>query len=195
MRADGLGAAVIVTEVDPIRALEAARDGFRVMPMAEAAQIGDIFITATGDIHVIDGEDFAVMKDGTLIANSGHFNVEINIPALEQMAVEKRRPRPFVDQYILADGRRINLLGEGRLINLASAEGHPPTVMDMSFANQALASEFLVRNRGKLEPKVYALPEEVDREIAALKLAAMNITIDTLTPAQTKYLNSWEEGT
>jgi adenosylhomocysteinase len=195
LRANGLGADVIVTEIDPVKALEAAMDGFRVMPMAEAARVGDIFITATGDIHVLDGEDFAVMKDGAIIANSGHFNVEINIPDLEKMAVEKRQPRAFVDQYILGDGRRINLLGEGRLINLASAEGHPSAVMDMSFANQTLASEFLLRNKGRLEPKVYALPEEVDREIAALKLAAMGITIDTLTPEQDRYLNSWEEGT
>jgi adenosylhomocysteinase len=195
LRADGMGANVIVTEIDPVKALEAAMDGFRVMPMTEAARLGDIFITATGDIHVLDGEDFAVMKDGAIIANSGHFNVEINIPDLEKLAVEKRRPREFVDQYVLGDGRRINLLGEGRLINLASAEGHPSAVMDMSFANQALASEFLLRNKGKLEHKVYALPEDVDREIAALKLAAMGITIDTLTKEQERYLNSWEEGT
>lgn len=195
MRAKGMGADVIVTEIDPVKALEAAMDGFRVQPMADAAQLGDIFISATGDIHVLDGDHFAAMKDGALIANSGHFNVEINIPALEKMAVEKRQPRSFVDQYVLADGRRINLLGEGRLINLAAAEGHPSAVMDMSFANQALASEFLLRNRGKLEPRVYALPEDVDREIAALKLAAMGIKIDSLTGEQSKYLSSWEEGT
>ena len=195
MRAKGMGADVIVTEIDPVKALEAAMDGFRVMPMSEAARVGDIFITATGDIHVLDGEDFSAMKDGAIIANSGHFNVEINIPELERMAVEKRQPRAFIDQYILGDGRRINLLGEGRLINLASAEGHPSAVMDMSFANQALASEFLVRNRGKLEPRVYALPQEVDREIAGLKLAAMGVRIDTLTEEQAKYLSSWEEGT
>jgi adenosylhomocysteinase len=195
MRAKGLGADVVVTEIDPVKALEAAMDGYRVMPMIEAARIGDIFITATGDIHVLDGEDFAVMKDGAIIANSGHFNVEINIPDLEKTAVEKRQPRAFIDQYVMPDGRRLNLLGEGRLINLASAEGHPSAVMDMSFANQALASEFLLRNKGKLEPKVYALPEEVDREIAALKLAAMGINIDTLTAEQEHYLNSWEEGT
>lgn len=195
MRSKGFGADVIVTEIDPVKALEAAMDGFRVMPMTEAARLGDIFITATGDIHVLDGEDFGLMKDGAIIANSGHFNVEINIPDLEKMAVEKRQPRPFIDQYVMGDGRRINLLGEGRLINLASAEGHPSAVMDMSFANQALASEFLLRNRGKLEPKVYALPEEVDREIAALKLAAMGVKIDTLTSEQEHYLNSWEEGT
>ncbi len=195
MRAKGLGADVVVTEIDPVKALEAAMDGFRVMPMIEAARTGDIFITATGDIHVLDGEDFAAMKDGAIVANSGHFNVEINIPDLEKMAVDKRQPRAFIDQYVMADGRRINLLGEGRLINLASAEGHPSAVMDMSFANQALASEFLLRNKGKLDPKVYALPEEVDREIAALKLAAMGVTIDTLTSEQERYLNSWEEGT
>ncbi len=195
MRAKGLGADVIVTEIDPVKALEAAMDGFRVMPMIEAAGTGDIFITATGDIHVLDGEDFAAMKDGAIVCNSGHFNVEINIPDLEKMAVEKRQPRAFIDQYVMSDGRRINLLGEGRLINLASAEGHPSAVMDMSFANQALASEFLLRNKGKLEAKVYALPEEVDREIAALKLAGMGIRIDTLTSEQERYLNSWEEGT
>ncbi len=195
MRSKGMGADVVVTEIDPVKALEAAMDGFRVMPMSEAARVGDIFITATGDIHVLDGEDFSVMKDGAIIANSGHFNVEINIPELERLAVEKRQPRAFIDQYIFADGRRVNLLGEGRLINLASAEGHPSAVMDMSFANQALASEFLLRNRGKLEPRVYALPEEVDREIAALKLAAMGVRIDTLTQEQAKYLSSWEEGT
>ena len=195
MRSKGMGADVVVTEIDPVKALEAAMDGFRVMPMSEAARVGDIFITATGDIHVLDGEDFSVMKDGAIIANSGHFNVEINIPDLERLAVEKRQPRAFIDQYIFADGRRVNLLGEGRLINLASAEGHPSAVMDMSFANQALASEFLLRNRGKLEPRVYALPEEVDREIAALKLAAMGVRIDTLTQEQAKYLSSWEEGT
>ncbi|GAC1552979.1 MAG: adenosylhomocysteinase [Herpetosiphon sp.] len=195
MRAKGHGADVIVTEIDPVKALEAAMDGFRVMPMIEAARVGHIFITATGDINVIDGEDFAVMRDGAVVANSGHFNAEINIPQLEQMAVSKHQPRAFVDQFVMADGRRINLLGEGRLINLASAEGHPSAVMDMSFANQALASEFLLHNRGKLEPKVYALPPEVDREIAALKLASMGINLDTLTAEQDHYLNSWEEGT
>ncbi|GAB4109362.1 MAG: adenosylhomocysteinase [Roseiflexaceae bacterium] len=194
-RARGMGASVIVTEIDPIKALEAAMDGFRVLPMADAARQADFIVTATGDKHVIDGEDFAVMKDGCIVANSGHFNVEINIPDLEAMAVEKRQPRAFVDQYILKDGRRINLLGEGRLINLASAEGHPSAVMDMSFANQALAAEYLLRNQGKLPVGVHALPKEVDREIAALKLSAMGITIDTLTDEQAKYLSSWEEGT
>ena len=195
MRAHGLGANVIVTEIDSIKAPEAAMDGFRVMPMVDAARIGDIFITATGDIHVLDGEDFAAMKDGAIVCNSGHFNVEIDIPALEKMAVEKKQPRQFIDQYVMADGRRINLLGEGRLINLASAEGHPSAVMDQSFANQALASEYLLTNKGKLENKVYALPVEVDQEIARLKLAAMGISIDILTEAQVTYLNSWEEGT
>jgi adenosylhomocysteinase len=194
-RARGLGANVIVTEIDPIKALEASMDGFRVMPMLEAARQADFICTATGDIKVIDGEDFEVMKDGAIVANSGHFNVEIDIPALEALAVEKRQPRPFIDQYILKDGRRINLLGEGRLINLASAEGHPSAVMDMSFANQALASEFLLQNQGKLPAGVHALPKEVDREIAALKLKAMGVAIDTLTSEQAKYLSSWEEGT
>ncbi len=194
-RARGLGALVVVTEIDPIKALEAAMDGFRVMPMVKAATIADFIVTATGDRDVIDGEDFAVMKDGCIIANSGHFNVEIDIPALEALSVEKRQPRTFVEQYQLKDGRIINLLGEGRLINLASAEGHPSAVMDMSFANQALASEYLQKNKGKLANGVHALPKEVDREIAALKLHAMGIVIDELTAEQAKYLSSWEEGT
>lgn len=194
-RARGLGANVIVTEVDPIRALEAAMDGYRVMPMISAVAVADFVVTATGNKNVLDGEDFAVMKDGCIVANSGHFNVEINIPDLEALSVEKRQPRTFVDQYLLKDGRKINLLGEGRLINLASAEGHPSAVMDMSFANQALASEYLLRNKGKLPNGVHALPKEVDREIAALKLKAMGIGIDSLTPEQAKYLSSWEEGT
>ena len=194
-RARGLGALVVVTEIDPIKALEAAMDGFRVMPMVKAATIADFIVTATGDRDVIDGEDFAVMKDGCIIANSGHFNVEIDIPALEALSVEKRQPRTFVEQYQLKDGRVINLLGEGRLINLASAEGHPSAVMDMSFANQALASEYLQKNKGKLANGVHALPKEVDREIAALKLHAMGIAIDKLTAEQAKYLSSWEEGT
>lgn len=194
-RARGMGANVIVTEVNPIRALEAAMDGYRVMPMREAVKVADFVVTATGNKNVLDAEDFAVMKDGCIVANSGHFNVEINIPDLEAMAVEKRQPRAFVDQYILKDGRRINLLGEGRLINLASAEGHPSAVMDMSFANQALASEYLLTHKGKLPNGVHALPKEVDREIASLKLKSMGIAIDTLTPEQAKYLASWEEGT
>ncbi len=194
-RARGLGANVIVTEIDPVRALEAAMDGYRVMPMEQAAQVADFIVTATGNKNVLDAEDFAVMKDGCIVANSGHFNVEINIPALEALSSEKRQPRAFVDQYWLKDGRKINLLGEGRLINLASAEGHPSAVMDMSFANQALASEFLVKNKGKLSNGVHALPKEIDREIAALKLKAMGIDIDVLTPEQAHYLNSWQEGT
>jgi adenosylhomocysteinase len=195
MRAKGLGANVIVTEVDPLKALEAVMDGFRVMPMIEAAPIGDIFITSTGDINVIDRSHFEVMKDGAIVANSGHFNVEINIPALEAMATEKRQPRAFVDQYWLPDGRRIHLLGEGRLVNLAAAEGHPASVMDMSFANQALGADYMLRNADKLENKVYVIPEEVDQDIARLKLEAMGVHIDTLTPEQEKYLSSWEEGT
>jgi adenosylhomocysteinase len=194
-RARGLGANVIVTEIDPVKALEAVMDGFRVMPMEQAAPVADFIVSATGNKHVIDGNTFAVAKDGCVIANSGHFNVEINIPALEALAVEKRQPRAFVDQYILAGGRKINLLGEGRLINLASAEGHPSAVMDMSFANQALAGEYLLKNQGKLSVGVHALPKEVDREIAALKLKAMGIGIDVLTAEQEAYLNSWQEGT
>ena len=195
MRARGMGANVIVTEVEPLPALEAVMDGFRVMTMQEAAKVGDIFVTVTGDLNVIDGEHFAVMKDGAIIANSGHFNVEINIPALESMAREVRLVRPFVEQYELTDGRRINLLGEGRLINLAAAEGHPASVMDMSFANQALAVEYMVKTGKSLENKVYSVPEEIDREIARLKLHAMGVSIDILTAEQVKYLNSWEEGT
>jgi len=195
MRARGMGAIVIVTEVDPLKALEAVMDGYEVMPMSEAARIGDIFCTVTGDINVIDRQHFEVMKDGAILANSGHFNVEINIPALEAMAVEKKLVRPFVEQYVLADGRRIHLLGEGRLINLAAAEGHPASVMDMSFANQALSAEYMVKHGNKLEKRVYPVPEEIDREIARLKLRAMGIEIDTLTEEQQRYLSSWEEGT
>ncbi len=194
-RARGMGANVVVTEVDPLPALEAVMDGFRVLKMSEAAKIGDIFVTVTGDLNVIDKHHFEVMKDGALVANSGHFNVEINIPALEKMSKEKRLVRPFVDQYVMEDDRRINLLGEGRLINLAAAEGHPASVMDMSFANQALSVEYMVKNADKLENKVYSVPGDIDREIARLKLNAMGIKIDKLTPAQEKYLNSWEEGT
>jgi adenosylhomocysteinase len=194
-RAHGMGANVIVTEVDAVRALEAAMDGYRVMSMFEAAKIADFIVTATGDKDVIAKEHFSAMKDGCIVANSGHFNVEIDIPALEEMAVEKREPRQFVEQFILQDGREINLLGEGRLINLASAEGHPSAVMDMSFANQALAAEYLLENKGKLQNEVHALPKEVDREIAGLKLTAMGIEIDELTPEQARYLASWEEGT
>jgi adenosylhomocysteinase len=194
-RARGMGANVIVTEVDPLPALEAVMDGFRLMPMDEAVRIGDIFVTVTGDLNVIDKHHFALMKDGVIVANSGHFNVEINIPALEAMASEKRLVRPFVEQYLLPDGRRINLLGEGRLINLAAAEGHPASVMDMSFANQALSLEYMVKNADQLEKKVYSVPADIDREIARLKLAAMGVQIDTLTAEQLAYLNSWEEGT
>nr|HID13946.1 adenosylhomocysteinase [Anaerolineae bacterium] len=196
MRAKGLGANVIVTEVNPLRALEAVMDGYRVMPMIEAASLGDIFITSTGDINVIDRPHFEVMKDGAIVANSGHFNVEINIPALEEMATgPPRRIRPFVDEYTLPDGRRIHLLAEGRLVNLAAAEGHPSAVMDMSFANQALCAEYILRHADELERTVYPVPEEIDREIARLKLRAMGVEIDVLTQEQEKYLTSWEEGT
>ena len=195
MRARGMGANVIITEVDPLPALEAVMDGFRVMPMAEAAVYGDIFCTLTGDINVLDRHHFEAMKDGAILANSGHFNVEINIPALEEMAVEKRLVRPFVEQYELSDGRRINLLGEGRLINLAAAEGHPASVMDMSFANQALSAEYMIKNAASMEKKVYAVPEDIDKEIARIKLDAMKVDIDILSAEQIKYLNSWQEGT
>ena len=195
MRAKGMGAKVIVCEVDPISALEAAMDGFQVMPLLSAAKIGDVFITVTGNAHVIDKAHIAQMKDGAILANSGHFNVEINIPALESMAKTKRRVRPFVDEYVLADRRRIFLLGEGRLINLAAAEGHPASVMDMSFANQALALEYLVKNKGELKPAIYPVPAEIDAEVGRLKLKSMDISIDKLTQEQQKYLNSWEEGT
>jgi len=194
-RARGMGANVIVTEINPLLALEAVMTGYRVMPMAEAAKIGDIFVTVTGDINVLDKHHFEAMKDGAIVANSGHFNVEINIPALEGMAKEKRLVRPFVDQYLLADGRAIHVLGEGRLVNLAAAEGHPASVMDMSFANQALSAEYMARNADKLQKQVYSVPEEIDREIARLKLEAMGIHIDKLTAEQEKYLSSWEEGT
>jgi adenosylhomocysteinase len=195
MRARGMGANVVITEIDPLPALEAVMEGFRVMEMNEAAKIGDIFVTVTGDLNVIDRSHFELMKDGAIIANSGHFNVEINIPALEKMSKEKRLVRPFVEQFVLEDNRRINLLGEGRLINLAAAEGHPASVMDMSFANQALSVEYMVKNADKLEKKVYGVPQEIDREIARLKLDAMGVQIDVLTSEQVKYLNSWEEGT
>jgi adenosylhomocysteinase len=195
MRARGMGANVIVTEVDPLKALEAVMDGFRVMPMIEAAPIGDIFCTLTGDLHVLDKHHFEAMKDGAIISNSGHFNVEINIPALEEMAEDKIRVRPMIDQYLLPDGRRLNLLAEGRLVNLAAAEGHPSSVMDMSFANQALSAEFMVKNADQLKNQVYPVPEEIDAEIARLKLEAMDIEIDVLTPEQIKYLSSWQEGT
>ena len=195
MRARGMGAQVIVTEVDALRALEAVMDGFQVMSLLEAAKIGDIFVTATGDKNVIDRDHFEVMKDGAILANSGHFNVEINIPALREMSVEARSPREHVSQYFLADGRCLALLGEGRLVNLAAAEGHPASVMDMSFANQALGVEYLLKNAGILEKRVYPIPREIDMEIARLKLASMGIEIDALTPEQERYLHSWEEGT
>ena len=195
MRAEGLGANVIVTEVDPLRALEAVMDGYRVMPMLEAAPVGDIFVTSTGDKNVIDRHHLEVMKDGAIVANSGHFNVEINIPALRELAVSVHEPRDFVEQFTLHDGRRISLLGEGRLINLAAAEGHPSAVMDMSFANQALCAEYMVKHANDLEKAVYPVPEDIDKEIARLKLEAMGVAIDVLTPEQEKYLASWDEGT
>ncbi len=195
MRAEGMGANVIVTEIDPLRALEAVMDGYRVMPMLEAARTGDIFVTSTGDKSVIDRQHIEVMKDGALVANSGHFNVEINIPALRAMATYVHNPRPFVEQFTLPDGRRISLLAEGRLINLAAAEGHPSAVMDMSFANQALCAEYMVQHASELEKKVYPVPEQIDKGIAALKLEAMGIKIDMLTPEQAEYLVSWQEGT
>ncbi len=186
---------MIVTEVEPVRALEATMDGFQVMPLLEAAKAGDIFITIAGNKSVIDKAHLQAMKDGAILANSGHFNVEINIPALESLSNRKRRIRPFVDEYTLNNGRHLYLLGEGRLINLAAAEGHPASVMDMSFANQALCLEYLVKNRGKLEPKVYPVPEDIDKQVARLKLNSMGIDIDSLTAEQKKYLTSWEEGT
>jgi adenosylhomocysteinase len=195
MRAEGMGANVVVTEVDPLRALEAVMDGYRVMPMAEAARIGDIFVTSTGDKNVIDRQHLELMKDGAMVANSGHFNVEINIPALQEMAISVHKPRPFIEQFTLGDGRRISLLGEGRLINLAAAEGHPSAVMDMSFANQALCAEFMIEHAEQLERTVYPVPEAIDKKIAALKLKAMGVEIDVLTPEQDRYLTSWEEGT
>jgi adenosylhomocysteinase len=195
MRARGLGANVIVTEIDPTKALEAVMDGFRVMPMMEAAPLADFICSATGDKHVIDKHHFEVMKDGCCVSNSGHFNVEINIPALEELAVSKRHPRTFVDEYQMSDGRNIRLIGEGRLVNLAAAEGHPAAVMDMSFANQALAAVYVFQNGKNMENKVYSIPEEIDKEIARYKLEAMGITIDKLTKEQAAYLSSWQEGT
>ncbi len=196
MRARGMGAQVIVTEIDPLRALEATMDGFGVMPMAEAAKIGDFFCTVTGDKDVIRGEHFAAMKDGAIVSNSGHFNVEIDIPALEKMATGgKREVRDFVDEYAMPDGRKVFILGEGRLINLSSAEGHPASVMDMSFANQALSAEYMNQNAKTLEKSVYGVPQEIDTEIARLKLEALGVGIDTLTEEQQRYLASWQEGT
>ncbi len=195
MRAKGMGARVVVTEVDPLRALEATMDGFDVMPMKEAARIGDIFVTATGDIDVIYKDCFRLMKDGAIFCNSGHFNVEISIDALRRISRKRRVIRDFVEEFTLPSGRRVYLLGEGRLINLAAAEGHPSAVMDMSFANQALCAEYMAKNCRNLEKKVYSVPEKIDKEIARLKLKSMGIEIDRLTPAQKKYLASWEAGT
>lgn len=195
LRARGMGANVIVTEVDPVRAIEAIMDGFRVMPMAEAAAIGDLFITVTGNKHVIRGEHFDVMKDGAIVCNSGHFDIEIDLKTLAEKAAEVKTVRPFTQQYKLKSGKSVIVLGEGRLINLAAAEGHPSAVMDMSFANQALACEYLVKNKGKLEPGLHSIPVEVDKEIARLKLQAMGISLDTLTPEQVEYMNSWTVGT
>jgi len=194
-RARGAGAEVIITEVDPTKALEAVMDGFRVMSMNEAAKIGDVFCTVTGNKNVITKEHFDTMKDGAIVSNSGHFNVEVDIPALEKMSSSKRTTRNFVDEYSLKDGRKINLLGEGRLINLAAAEGHPPSVMDMSFADQALSVEHMVKNYGSLEKRVYRVPEELDKRVAKLKLESMGIKIDRLTPEQEEYLAGWSEGT
>ncbi|MCX7596428.1 MAG: adenosylhomocysteinase, partial [Fischerella sp.] len=195
LRARGLGANVIVTEVDPIKAIEAVMDGFRVLPMAEAAPLGDLFITVTGNKHVIRGEHFDVMKDGAIVCNSGHFDIEIDLKALAAKAKEVKTVRPFTEEYRLQNGKSVVVLGEGRLINLAAAEGHPSAVMDMSFANQALGCEYLVKNKGKLEPGIHSIPAEVDQEIARLKLQAMGIKIDTLTPEQVEYINSWTSGT
>lgn len=194
-RAKGMGADVIVTEVDPLKAIEAAMDGFRVMPMREAAKIGDIFVTLTGDINVIAPRHFRSMKDGAIVCNSGHFNVEIDIPGLKKLSKKKRNVREFVDEYTLAGKRRINLLAEGRLINLSAAEGHPAMVMDMSFANQALSAEYLVKSGQRLENEVYPVPEKIDSDIARLKLKSMGVKIDTLTPEQKEYLSSWQMGT
>jgi adenosylhomocysteinase len=195
MRARGMGAQVVITEINPTRALEAVMDGFRVLAMQEAARIGDVFITVSGNKSVLAGEHFKAMKDGAVVANSGHFNVEIDIPALEKMALSKRQTRDFVDEYSMRDGRKIYLLGEGRLINLAAAEGHPASVMDMSFSNQALSVEYLVKNAGKLESKVYPVPADIDQMVARLKLESLGIAIDKLSREQEEYLGSWAEGT
>jgi adenosylhomocysteinase len=195
MRAKGLGADVIVTEINPVRALEAVMEGYRVMPMNEAAKIGDIFVTVTGDKSVLAAEHFENMKDGAVLANSGHFNVEIDITALDKLSSSKKQARPFVDEYAMKDGRRIYLLGDGRLINLAAAEGHPASVMDMSFANQALSVEHLIKNAAELKPQVYSVPEPIDRQIAKLKLESMGVQLDKLTAEQEHYLTSWDEGT
>jgi len=195
MRAKGMGADVIVTEVDPVKAIEAVMDGYRVMPMEDAAPIGDFFVTVTGNLKIIRGEHFAKMKDGAIVCNSGHFNVELDIPGLEKLSRKRRIVRPGVEEFTLRNGRRVSLLGEGRLVNLATAEGHPSSVMDMSFANQALSAEYLQKNHKKLERKVYPVPAAIDQEIARLKLAGMGIRVDRLTKEQEKYLASWEMGT
>lgn len=195
MRAKGLGADVVVTEIDPVKGLEAVMDGFRVMPMEQAATIGDFFVTVTGNLKVIRGEHFASMKDGAIVCNSGHFNVELDIPALERLSRKRRIVRPGVEEFTLRNGRRVSLLGEGRLVNLALAEGHPSSVMDMSFANQALGAEYIVKHHKQLEKKVYPVPAAIDKEIARLKLIGMGMTIDKLTKEQEKYLASWEMGT
>jgi adenosylhomocysteinase len=195
MRAEGHGAHVIVCEIDPLKALEASMDGYRVMPLLDAARQSDFMLTVTGDKHAIDKQHMEVMKDGCVLANAGHFNVEINIPALESLSTAKTRPREFVDEYTLVDGRRLRLLAEGRLVNLAAAEGHPSAVMDMSFANQVLAVIYLLEQQGKLSNEVHTVPARIDQEIAQLKLAAMNISIDQLTDEQQHYLSSWQEGT
>jgi adenosylhomocysteinase len=195
MRGKGLGADVIVTEIDPTKAIEAVMDGFRVMPMNDAAKIGDVFVTVTGNKSVLAHEHFERMKDGAVICNSGHFNVEIDIPALEKLSSSHKEARPFVEEYAMKDGRKIYLLGEGRLINLAAAEGHPASVMDMSFANQALSAEYMVKNAKELKAQVYPVPEHLDKQIAKLKLESMGVSIDKLTPEQEKYLASWDEGT
>jgi len=195
MRARGMGANVIVTEIDPIKAIEAVMDGFRVLPMSEAAKIGDFFVTVTGNRHVIDREHFQVMKDGAIVCNSGHFDLELNLEALREMSESVETRRPFVEEYMGKEGKSVIVLGEGRLINLAAAEGHPASVMDMSFANQALSAEFLVKNKGKLDAKVHVLPSEVDQEIASLKLHSLGVAIDTLTPEMMEYMSSWETGT
>jgi adenosylhomocysteinase len=195
MRAKGHGADVIITEIDPVKGIEAVMDGFRVLPMADAAKEGDVFITVTGNKNVIRADHFEHMKSGAVVCNSGHFNVEIDIPALERMSSGKREVRPLVDEYLTKDGRRINLIGEGRLVNLATAEGHPASVMDMSFANQALSAEYLVKNSKSLRPQVYVVPEDLDKEIARLKLESMGHKLDKLTAEQEHYLASWQEGT
>jgi len=195
MRAKGHGADVIITEIDPTKGIEAVMDGFRVMPMADAAKIGDVFITVTGNKSVIRSEHFEAMKTGAVVCNSGHFNVEIDIPALEKLSTGKREVRPLVDEYLLRDGRKVYLLGEGRLVNLATAEGHPASVMDMSFANQALSAEYLCQNYKQLKPQVYVVPQNLDKEIARLKLDSMGHKLDKLTPEQEHYLASWNEGT